>query len=94
PVNLAARLCSRAADGEILADDRTQEGLNPDDAVSATAREPEQLKGFPDPVPVFALSVPVGAAVAETEDELPVWLWWLRGSGKKRRKRRRARGRP
>ncbi|MGH8561577.1 MAG: adenylate/guanylate cyclase domain-containing protein, partial [Nevskiales bacterium] len=44
PVNLAARLCSRAADGEILADDRTQEGLNPDDAVSATAREPEQLK--------------------------------------------------
>ena len=87
-VNLAARLCSRAADGEILADDRTEMALKPSDAVSATAREPEQLKGFPDPVPVYALSVPESSVVEQPEEEVPFWKWWARDR-KKRRKRRR-----
>jgi class 3 adenylate cyclase len=90
PVNLAARLCGRAADGEILADDRTHEALRPDDAVSATAREPEQLKGFPDPVPVYALAVPTGVAQPAEEEAPPWWQWW-RATGKKRRGKRRRR---
>lgn len=91
PVNLAARLCNRALNGEILADDRTQEALKPDDAVSATAREPEQLKGFPDPVPVFALTVPVEALTPEPQEDTPWWQWWRSERKKKRGKRRRAR---
>lgn len=91
PVNLAARLCGRAADGEILADDRTQAALRASDAVSAIAREPEQLKGFPDPVPVFALSTPEEAAEFAEAEAQP---WWLRvfGGGRSRGRRRRNRG--
>jgi class 3 adenylate cyclase len=91
PVNLAARLCSRAADGEILADDRTQAALRPDDAVTATAREPEQLKGFPDPVPVFALALPTGVAGPVEEEAPPWWQWWRTTDRKRRGKRRRRR---
>ena len=93
PVNLAARLCNRAADGEVLSDDRTQAALRKDDAVTSTAREPEQLKGFPDPVPVYSL-MPPEEAIEERETETrPWWQWWVgdqkkRRRGKRRRKRR------
>ncbi len=51
-VNLACRLCEKAADGEILVDNRTAQlagetGLESRDALS--------VKGFSDPVPLFAL---------------------------------------
>ena len=91
PVNLAARLCSRAADGEVLADDRTQAALLPDDAISATAREPEQLKGFPDPVPVYAFTPPSEAVAPVAEAETPWWQWWRSGAKRKTKRRRRKR---
>lgn len=91
PVNLAARLCSRAAAGEVLSDDRTQDALSPEDAVTATAREPEQLKGFPDPVPVFALVPSSGEVEPTPEEETPWWQWWRGSRRKKRGKRRRKR---
>lgn len=55
-VNLAARLCARAADGEILMDSRTRAAL--DDPLWDALRErpAESLKGFGEPVAVFALS--------------------------------------
>lgn len=56
-VNLAARLCARAEDGEILVDDRTRAALNPQDAIKTLERKPELLKGFSEPVQVSALSV-------------------------------------
>ncbi len=88
PVNLAARLCNRAANGEILCDDRTQAALLKEDAVTATAREPEQLKGFPNPVPVFSLTVPDLDNGEEVETETPFWMWWRRDAVKPRRRRR------
>jgi class 3 adenylate cyclase len=54
-VNLAARLCDRAEDGEILADKRTIDALIIDDPVLVEERDPERLKGFEEPVPVAAL---------------------------------------
>lgn len=55
PVNLAARLCDRAADGEILADTRTHELLGAPSRIRASERPPEPLKGFAEPVAVCAL---------------------------------------
>lgn len=54
-VNLAARLCDRAEDGDILIDARTRAAVPDRAGIAITAREPEQLKGFAEPVPVFAL---------------------------------------
>ena len=50
-VNLASRLCEQAAHGEILIDARTRQ-LAPADALEA--RQPLQVKGFAEPVPLFA----------------------------------------
>ncbi len=55
-VNLAARLCNRAEDGEILSDVRTQENLGSEGGIRSEERRPEPLKGFPQPIPVCALS--------------------------------------
>lgn len=55
-VNLAARLCMRAEDGEILTDRRTSEELRGEAAVRISQRAPEGLKGFPEPIPVCALA--------------------------------------
>jgi adenylate cyclase len=55
-VNLAARLCSRAEDGEILLDSRTRAALDDPLLERLSARPPEVLKGFSEPIPVFALS--------------------------------------
>ena len=54
-VNLAARLCSRAEDGEILLDDRVGAALAGHGPYVMDERPPESLKGFSDPVPVYAL---------------------------------------
>lgn len=55
-VNLAARLCDRAEDGEILLDDRVSHALADHAAHALSERPPETLKGFAEPVPVFALA--------------------------------------
>lgn len=52
PVNLAARLCDQAADGEVLCDPATADQLAPDATV---AREPLALKGFPEPIRLHLL---------------------------------------
>jgi len=53
-VNLAARLCQVAASGQILLDRRTRELLGNDARV--TEKERVTLKGFSDPVPVYAFA--------------------------------------
>jgi class 3 adenylate cyclase/type II secretory pathway pseudopilin PulG len=47
-VNLAARLCSVAAAGEIVIDDQTRAALP--ESTSSTPTEPLKLKGFSDPI--------------------------------------------
>ncbi|MDB5972011.1 MAG: adenylate/guanylate cyclase protein [Hydrocarboniphaga sp.] len=54
-VNLAARLCQRAADGEVLADQRTCDALADDVRVAISPQAPEVMKGFAEAVPVYAL---------------------------------------
>lgn len=58
PVNLAARLVSAAAPGQILTDEAVHEQL-PD--WPATPHGPLALKGFDDPVPAFELRAGGGA---------------------------------
>lgn len=54
-VNLASRLCERAADGEILADERTIRLAAADlKAADFKAGEPVRLQGFAGPMPLFA----------------------------------------
>lgn len=52
-VNLAARLCSRAQDGEILLDTDTAQAVG--EAIQVAPQTAESLKGYPEPVPVYAL---------------------------------------
>lgn len=55
-VNLAARLCQRAGAGQVLADEATVRAL-PDELLrNLVADEPEALKGFSVPVPVYRLA--------------------------------------
>lgn len=55
-VNLAARLCARAEDGEILSDRRTADELAGVEAIQIGERAAERLKGFTEPIPVCALT--------------------------------------
>ncbi len=63
PVNLAARLCSAASDGEILIDQRTRAAA--DGGVESRGEMP--IKGMSRTVPVFAYSVadPITEPIAE-----------------------------
>lgn len=61
-VNLAARLCARAEDGEVLADRCVAGELSNDASFVVAERAPEPLKGFDQPVPVCALSFARAAA--------------------------------
>ncbi len=63
-VNLAARLCDRAADREILLDTRTRSAAGIESGT--LSRPAEALKGYAEPVPVFALDpgVPLHAESA------------------------------
>ncbi len=54
-VNLAARLCGRAKAGEVLSDERTLSAMSQDNPLHSETRSPESLKGFPEPIPVFAV---------------------------------------
>lgn len=55
-VNLAARLCQRAEDGEVLLDEGTRRALAVEHDFSVQDRAPEPLKGFAEPVPVYSLT--------------------------------------
>lgn len=55
-VNLAARLCDRALAGEVLSDERTIDGLPADSGLRGESRPPQRMKGFPQPVAVYALT--------------------------------------
>lgn len=57
PVNLAARLCDRANNGEVLFDTRTLDEAGSQAQIETLERPPEPLKGFPEPIPVRALQV-------------------------------------
>lgn len=65
-VNIAARLCSRADDGEVLVDQRTCAVVRDDPGTRALEKFPERLKGFPEAVPVYALS---NATVQQDREE-------------------------
>lgn len=54
-VNLAARLCARADDGEILVDDRVQAALQDQPRYALSTRQAEMLKGYDTPVAVYGL---------------------------------------
>jgi len=56
-VNLASRLCELAADGEVLIDARTAElaGGEPGGDSGLKPRDPLPVKGFAEPVPLFAV---------------------------------------
>lgn len=56
PVNLAARLCQRAAAGEVLADEAVCRAVA--GVLTVAPRTGEPLKGFDAPVPVGALALP------------------------------------
>jgi adenylate cyclase len=53
-VNLASRLCSSAADGEILADARLADAVQGRRALLTLGRRP--IKGYDDELPVFGVS--------------------------------------
>ena len=55
-VNLAARLADHAEDGQILVSQRADTAL--DGAVPTRSLGPLTLKGFREPVPVFAVDAP------------------------------------
>lgn len=54
-VNLAARLCQRAADGAVLIDQPTCDAIADDTRFAASAQAPESMKGFADRIAVYAL---------------------------------------
>lgn len=64
-VNLAARLCDRARAGEVLCDQRTLQGLDAATSLRAEPRQAESLKGFPEPVAVFAVAPRAASAPAQ-----------------------------
>jgi DNA-binding NarL/FixJ family response regulator/class 3 adenylate cyclase len=57
-LNLAARLCSQAGPGEILASNMVIHLAGPQDGVTYTDRGEVRLKGLPEPVPVVRVTGP------------------------------------
>jgi len=60
-INLAARLCQRADDGELLIGLATRQPLPEDLAHRFESRPPESIKGYDEAVPLFALRNGAGA---------------------------------
>ena len=56
-VNLAARLCARAAAGQVLVAEGTVERVGVDVRRRIERLEPAELKGFAHPIPIFAARV-------------------------------------
>ena len=59
-LNLAARLCSQAGPGEVLASPAVTHLARAVPDVRLVARDPLTLKGLPEPVPVFAVTGEAG----------------------------------
>ena len=64
--NLASRLCDEAQDGQILVDRNAAEALA--DGVPLQSLGTRRLKGFDDPVAVFAVAVGPNAAAQSAPD--------------------------
>ncbi len=62
-LNLAARLCSQAGPGEILASSTVVHLAGPQEGVTYTDRGEVRLKGLPEPVPVIRITGPDDAMV-------------------------------
>lgn len=54
-INLAARLCQRAGDGELLIDQASRQSLDTELAARFAARPPEAIKGYEETVMLHAL---------------------------------------
>lgn len=54
-VNLAARLCSKAGPGEVLVERATREAADGAEGVRFAEQAPVALKGYAEPVPIFAV---------------------------------------
>lgn len=63
-VNRAARLCTAALPGEVLVDQRAFGDI--ESSVRAEEREPVDAKGFPDPIPTWAVT-----GIEASADEVP-----------------------
>lgn len=63
-VNLAARLCSSAADGEILVDDNAARAIGP--RLPLVALKARVFKGFDQPVSIFAMKLPAANSDSAT----------------------------
>jgi adenylate cyclase len=59
-VNLASRLCSTAADGQVIVDPATAAAL--DDALAIEPLGEKVMKGITQPVPVFAVTRAIARA--------------------------------
>ena len=55
-INLAARLCQSATDGEVLMDAETRNALPQDQAIAFVQQPDELFKGIEGPTPLFAFS--------------------------------------
>ena len=59
-VNLASRICSAARDGQVLVDRRTAGAVAEDPTIDLEDVGAWPMKGFSEPVPVFAAKHPAG----------------------------------
>ncbi len=70
PVNLASRLCSEAAHGEVLIDEPTKGLAGVDDAYGLVPAGALNLKGYRDPVPSFLLTRALHSSAPKPAAEL------------------------
>ena len=59
-VNLASRICSAASDGQVLIDPETAAAATANVTIDLEAVGDWPMKGFSEPVPVFAAKRPAG----------------------------------
>ncbi|MGN6474277.1 MAG: nSTAND1 domain-containing NTPase [Mycobacteriales bacterium] len=74
-INLAARLCSKAAAGEVLATQKLLDLTGEIDIAHCEEREPVEVKGYAEPVAIAALSLrPTGTPTTSSRGPLPAEL--------------------
>ncbi len=61
-MNLASRLCSSAVDGQVIIDDATAAALG--DALPVEPLGGRLIKGFAEPIAIFALKQPMKLATS------------------------------
>ncbi len=65
-VNLASRLCSAASDGQVIVDHGTAAATDSDSAIDLEDLGARPMKGFVEPVPVFAVKRAAGRQVRQS----------------------------